>query len=368
MESENTATKKPFYRQPIIPLACSVVVLVALRGWFVARMLGGRYAVESLLFDAVAALFMICVLHLLGNLLTASLTRMVGDKSWAQKAVVKAVRLVALVLVAGTFLLATIQMHPPKIGCTRTPADLGMAFTEHAIQTDDGLTLSAWAIEAYDTTRPVVVVTHGLGANKQNFLSVTEVVHGLGYNIVTFDFRGHGDSAGHTCSFGVKEGLDVKAAYDFAAERFPNRPIYGWSTSMGGAAALRAEAEHDIFDKLVVDATYSSVKNLAMETKFSYLGPLGSSAWHISRLWFGLYVGEDIADFGPEVDIAKIDTPVFLIHGTADSIIPCSESERLRNAAAPGTQLWLVEGAGHSGSINDALYPDRIREFWDSDS
>ncbi len=128
---------------------------------------------------------------------------------------------------------------------------------------------------------------------------------------------------------------------------------------------MRSAAEYQVFDKLVVDASFSSVKNLVLETKFCFLGPLATSAWSISRLWFYTYVGKDIEGYAPEDDIARISKPIFLIHGTSDAIIPHTESYRLRAAANPGTRVWLVDGAGHSSSFHHPDYSKRILDFFE---
>ena len=140
--------------------------------------------------------------------------------------------------------------------------------------------------------------------------------------------------------------------------------MFAWSTSLGAAATLRAAAEYQIFDRLVIDATFSSVKNLALDTKFCYLGPFGSTAWNISRVWYFAFVRTDIDNYGPESDIAEINVPIFLIHGTADPIIPHTESEKLQ-AANPNAKLWLVKDAGHSMSFHDLRYPIRVLNFFD---
>ncbi len=366
MNSEHETSKRPFWAKPLLGLIFAVFLFVGIRGYVIARLLDGYYSLGSFALDSMAAVVILFGLQFTDFALTKLLKRFVGDQTTMRQFTSKAVRLLVVVLVFGTFLLATVQMHPPKVACSKTPADFGMNYTEHTVKTADGLALSTWAIPAADLDRPVVVVTHGLGANKQNFLFVSEVFHKLNYNVVTFDFRGHGNSEGRTCTLAVREGEDVKAAYDFAKAHFPNRPIYAWSTSLGAAATLRSAAEYQIFDKLVVDASFSSVKNLALETKFCYLGPFAPFAWNISRLWFFAYVGKDIENYAPESDIARISKPIFLIHGTDDPIIPHTETYRLRAAAEPGTRVWFVEGAGHSSSFHHPDYPQRMLDFFES--
>ena len=362
-------TKKPrSWKGTLIRSALAVLVLVTLRGFSIAHLLVGQYRWSSLLFDFAAGTVLFGILQISDALLAGLLKRLCGETRLSSKVFVATVRLTLVVLLFGTCLLATVQMHPPKIACLKTPADFGIQFTEHSVTTSDGIKIAVWAMSVADPQRPVVVVTHGLGANKQNFMFVSQLIHKLNYHVVTFDFRGHGDSGGHTCTLGVREAADVKAAFDFASTHFADRPIYAWSTSLGASATLRATAEHQIFDKMIIDATFSSVENLAMETKFNYLGWFAKPAWHISRLWYWVYVQKDIAQFAPVKDIAKIQQPICLIHGTNDKIIPHTESDRLLNAAAPGTQLWKVEGAGHSGSFHSADYGKRVTDFYEGRS
>ena len=338
-------------------------MLVAGRGIAMAYMLRGQYQLTTFIFELCAALLILLLLQSADWLLTKLIRRIFGDGSRLRRFAGSGLRLLVVGLFFGTFLLATVQMHPPKVACRLTPSNEGMDFSTHRVTTDDGVEISAWVIPSGQPNRATIVVAHGLGANKQNFCHIGKLHHELGLNVVMFDFRAHGDSQGHTCTLGIREANDVKAGYDLAVSQFPNQPVYAWSTSMGGAATLRAAAEFDIFDGLVVDATYSSVKSIAMNTKFCYLGPLDSAAWNLSRLWFGAYTGLDIESFGPERDITRIEKPILLIHGTIDSILPMNESRQLHAAANGNTDLWIVDGAGHCGAYLHPEYADRVLAF-----
>ena len=67
----------------------------------------------------------------------------------------------------------------------------------------------------------------------------------LADNAVMFDFRGHGDSDGHTISLGRHERLDVLAAVHYLrAQRAEQaRPVMGLGISMGASAPTHAAAE-----------------------------------------------------------------------------------------------------------------------------
>lgn len=64
----------------------------------------------------------------------------------------------------------------------------------------------------------------------------------------------------------------------------------------------------------------------------------------------------------------KTDCPMFLLHGTADQVVPYQQSERLFDEltkAGIDTQLLLVEGADHEGDFWSQTVYDRIFAFFD---
>src|SRR5262249_33646730 len=151
---------------------------------------------------------------------------------------------------------------------------------------------------------PVVVICHGLGANKQNFLPAAHLVHGFNYNVLIFDFRGHGDSDGRTITFGVKESQDVKAALDHARAAHPSSKIYGLGYSMGGSALLKVAAEEGGFDKIALDSTFARAENVAMHSMLWFFGPLKQPMWYVGRGWGWAFSGVDVGQHNPEEYIA----------------------------------------------------------------
>ncbi len=73
-----------------------------------------------------------------------------------------------------------------------------------------------------------------------------------------------------------------------------------------------------------------------------------------------VYTGIDLADHRP-AENAKLlrGRPLLLIHGTADTIISCSESRRLHQCTAH-LGLWLIDGFGH---IQAAIHPEYAKRL-----
>ena len=57
--------------------------------------------------------------------------------------------------------------------------------------------------------------------------------------------------------------------------------------------------------------------------------------------------------------------PALFIHGTADSEVPYTMSERLYRAARGAKCLTLIPGGGHedSASVGETMYTRAVREF-----
>jgi fermentation-respiration switch protein FrsA (DUF1100 family) len=61
--------------------------------------------------------------------------------------------------------------------------------------------------------------------------------------------------------------------------------------------------------------------------------------------------GYDFSTVSPIQSIKHVHTPILLIHGTADSRTPATDSQALAAAKPDTTELWLVEGAEHIRSF-----------------
>ena len=340
-----------------------VGAVVVGRGLFVAQAIDGRYSWWVLITDLLAVALFVALLRLFDLGMQRLALRLLGDETRGRRIAGQTLRHVSVLFVAGSFFLTTFQLHPPKIATTSTPADYGLDYQDVQIESQ-GMQLAGWLLEAEAPERPVVIVAHGLGANRQNFLPAAVYCRQLGYHALIFDFRAHGDSPGRTASLGYNEAADVLAAHDWAKRRFPGQPIYAVGFSGGAAAVLQATAQAHVFDKLVIDSTFSSVQTAAHASTLKYLGPVEPLFWQLARGWAWLWTGVDMQSHRP-VDAlhALTDRPVMLIHGTADPVIPFSEFERLQAGAPPGTEVWILEGAGHVGSLNDRQYFDRLKGF-----
>lgn len=236
-----------------------------------------------------------------------------------------------------------------------TPRTLGMDFDNVALTTSDGLTLRAWWIPAKITTeRPTststMLVCHGVGANRDDLLRYYSFLHDGGYNILSWDWRGHGDSDWAKVTFGLEEKRDVRAALDWLASHKPgpSKWIGALAISMGAGIMLQSTAVCPEIQALVLDSPFASVRTM-LPHKFVFLpewarGPASSVASFYGALIMGTSVDavapiDHVAAFAPR--------PIFVVHGTADRVIPYQQSELLEAAALEPKTVWIVPGGEH---------------------
>lgn len=109
-----------------------------------------------------------------------------------------------------------------------------------------------------------VIVFHGFMCDKVDVLFLCSMFKE--YNVLIFDFRGHGEATqGQCCTFGSDEAYDVLAAVEFvrADKQMAKLPLIAYGFSMGAVASIKAHADFGpLFDCAVWDCPFDSTSDL----------------------------------------------------------------------------------------------------------
>ena len=221
--------------------------------------------------------------------------------------------------------------------------------TERLLRTSDGLELVAHRRLADGVPRAAVVIVHGFSASAAcpHVGELADALHDDGFDVITYDARGHGTSPGES-TLGDHEQHDVAAAVALAHERTGNVVLIG--ASMGAIAALRYAATDDTLTGVVTvscPAEWRLPRNIrgllaAMMTRTAPGRRLTSrlSGVRVARRWTN-----------PEPPLALaplIAVPITYIHGTADRFIPARDGALLWEATPEPRKLDIVRGMGHA--------------------
>ena len=178
----------------------------------------------------------------------------------------------------------------------------------------------------------VVFFLHGNRGNLDEWFVNTGIYRRNNMDLVMVDYRGFGKSTGQIDSEAQLRS-DVRAAWDRIAPQYvgKKRVIYGRSLGSGLAAGLSADLERKKTppDLTVLVSPYSSMSTLTAQ-----IYP---------------YVPQAVLRYPLRTDkiIERITSPLLLIHGDIDKLIPPSHSHTLK-ALSPQAQLLIVHGAAHS--------------------
>src|SRR5437763_10233573 len=145
--------------------------------------------------------------------------------------------LLGLTMTSGLFLLANRLVdefsHPHEV-LNMEQFGIHMPYTEFepprayqrslTFRTTDG-TLLCGDFWAQPHPAPTIIICHGYRASRAQLRPAAAVEYTLGYNVLLFDFRGHGDSESVRTSGGNAEVRDLEAAIAVAgmqSETLPN--------------------------------------------------------------------------------------------------------------------------------------------------
>lgn len=240
------------------------------------------------------------------------------------------------------------------IGCERvfyypdqrdrgSPADEGLAFEDVSLAAADGVKLHGWflpAVGGAGAARATVLHLHGNAANVTGHFPFVSWMPASGFNVFTIDYRGYGRSEGSVSREGTI--LDARAALDYLRGRseVDAKRIVLFGQSIGGAIgmALAAERRSELA-AVVIDSAFTDYREIARHHV------LHNPVMLLVAWWFpfGIAKGHD-----PVACVGRISpTPILIMHGKADRIVPTSMGQRLFDAAGEPKELWLVEGMDH---------------------
>ncbi len=244
----------------------------------------------------------------------------------------------------------------------------GGAVEELTLRTDDGLTIAAWFLPAGD--REPVVLHHHFGGTRHDYLPVARMLRLAGHPTVLFDARSHGDSdEGNPQGLALAERYaDVTAAIDWLRGRgYQGYHCMGYS--MGAAVAMlgashRAEGLRSlVLDSGPVAHLYSACKGLINHRMASDPDRIRRMA--ARRLYLdgcGWRYGRDLDDAARRLG----PTPVLVLHGDRDTVLPPAETDSLRRHVLRGPcERVVLPGTQHiTGWAQHRLwYQDLVVDF-----
>lgn len=237
-----------------------------------------------------------------------------------------------------------------------TPDRHGLKYEEVFFRSKDGTPLGGWFLPAVGEPKGTVIHFHGNAQNMSAHFGFVSWLPAEGFNLLVFDYRGYGTSAGRADRNGVYE--DSLAALDYIAARpgIDHSRLLVLGQSLGGANAIAAVGSrpHSGIRAVVIESVFASYRGIVRD-KIADIPLLSLLRAPLSHILIG-------NSLSPDAVIANIaPTPLLIIHGTGDRVVPFSHGTRLFELAREPKQFWSIDGGGHIEAFVDAGSPYRKR-------
>jgi alpha/beta superfamily hydrolase len=271
-------------------------------------------------------------------------------------------RLLMLLLVI-PYLISLMLVYRPRVFLEDDPKRYDLSYTNATFVSDDGVALAGWWIDAArlprgtdaelaeDWGKRTVVLCHGIGSAKERQLDLARYLAARGYNVLVFDFRGHGESSGNFISYGARERFDVMAAIAWAKSKHPVQAehLFGIGSNCGAAALLGAAVEKgpgEQLEGIVLYEPFARFDNLVRENAERILpGPASWLVRYISVPLASLHAGANLGGFSPIESIDQVwPRPVLIVQGRAQTFVAPEQSMDLyQQASQPKEQFFPAD-------------------------
>jgi fermentation-respiration switch protein FrsA (DUF1100 family) len=191
------------------------------------------------------------------------------------------------------------------------------------------------------SARFTLLVSHGNAEDLGDDRYWLEDLRKAGFNLLAYDYQGYGTSEGKPSEKNAYQ--DEEAAYDYLISNLKTPPdhiiIFGWSVGTGPAVYLAARKPAA---GLILQSPFLSAFRVVIP---------------IPILPFD--------KFSNYKDIRRVHSPVLIMHGTADEVIPFWHGAKLYDLANSPKQSFWIEHAGHNNfeQVAGQRYSKAIQGF-----
>lgn len=213
-----------------------------------------------------------------------------------------------------------------------------------AVRTEDGLDLRGWLVLAkghlantekevdaeLTKRRPVVLYFGGNAADRSYRLFEIEVLCEAGADVLIFDYRGYGDSAGEPSEEGLAR--DARAIWRYATEikKIEPRRLVLYGESLGGGVAVRLASD--------LGQKKTELGGLILRSTFNSLSDAASCHFRWLPVRWLL-----VDRFASDQCICHITCPLLQLHGRRDTIVPFRLGQQLFAAAPEKSATGLAK-------------------------
>ncbi|XP_041590319.1 lysophosphatidylserine lipase ABHD12 isoform X1 [Vulpes vulpes] len=179
-----------------------------------------------------------------------------------------------------------------------------------------------WYEDALASSHPIILYLHGNAGTRggDHRVELYKVLSSLGYHVVTFDYRGWGDSIGTPSERGMT--YDALHVFDWIKARSGDNPVYIWGHSLGTGVAtnlVRRLCERETPpDALILESPFTNIREEAKSHPFSVI-----YRYFPGFDWFFLDpITSSGIKFANDENVKHISCSLLILHAEDDPVVP----------------------------------------------
>lgn len=249
-------------------------------------------------------------------------------------------------------------------------AAAGLPIQAVSFAASDGTRLSGWFVLT-SPTRPTIILVPGFKASRVSMLPWAHFLFAARYNVLLFDDRGCGASAGWHITLAVREPDDVIGAVAYVRSRkdLVDQHVGALGVSEGAGTVLLAAAREPGLGAVVADSAWTDEQGQLDRLGTQHLGPLTVPLPPYGPALADLLAGGRIENVRPLAVISQIAPRAVLLIASADdanTLTPPADSHELYAAAGDPKGLWIAPSGGHAGALaaHPSDYEQHVLSFF----
>ncbi len=214
-----------------------------------------------------------------------------------------------------------------------TPSEKGFTQAKSMdLRTHDGERIVAWWVPPESPEKPVFLYLHGNAGNLATRAERFKKMVSDGAGLLAIDWRGYGGSTGTPTESGLRQ--DTMAAYQWLVEQTSPQRVVVFGESLGSGLAVWLASKQPV-GVVVLDSPFMSTLAMAQERY-----------WYLPVSW----LMKDT--YRSDVAMRNVTSPVLIMHGDADRVVPFVQGEALFALAPEPKQFYRIPAGNHVSAYN----------------
>ena len=233
----------------------------------------------------------------------------------------------------------------------------GLPVREVHFTASDGVALAGWLALASPSS-PTIILVHGFKANRGQMVPWAQYLFAAGYNVLLYDSRGCGESAGWAIGLGTNGAADVVGAVRYL-QHLPDlrvRRFAALGVSLGAGDVVLAAAQEPALSAVIADSVWADERPLLDRMTSYSLGPLTVPLLPYEPGVVNVLLGTRLEAAQPVAAAAHLAPAALMVITSAHDANPTTspaDQQRLFDAASQPKVHWVAPQGGHAGALEE---------------